>query len=317
LKLRAIYERAVQLGIEADPRGPEEIQRLLEQVRNEYADLKEEDKSFFDQERLFNPYSDTRILHGADDLEVHRIIAGIDMEIGEVMLADRLREKGVEIDLILSHHPEGKALAALHDVMHLQEDIMHQLGVPINVAEGIMTSRISEVHRGFLPVNHNRAVNAAQILDLPFMCVHTPADNLVTRFLNQLFAAKSPRTVGDVVKILKEVPEYREARKSKAGPEIVAGSEKKRAGQIYVDMTGGTSGPDTAYEKLARAGVGTIVAMHIPEKHRTEAEKQHINVIIAGHMASDSLGLNLFLDHLEQQGLEVIPCSGLIRVCRN
>ena len=82
-------------------------------------------------------------------------------------------------------------------------------------------------------------------------------------------------------------------------------------------MTGGTGGSEDAFAKLAIAGVGTIVGMHIGEKHRKEAEKNHINVIIAGHMASDSLGLNLLLDQLgKDDNLEVIPCSGLIRVER-
>jgi len=33
-------------------------------------------------------------------------------------------------------------------------------------------------------------------------------------------------------------------------------------------------------------------------------------------MAADSIGANLFLDKLEKRGIEVIPCSGLIRVRR-
>jgi hypothetical protein len=56
--------------------------------------------------------------------------------------------------------------------------------------------------------------------------------------------------------------------------------------------------------------------MHMSEEHRREAEKNHINVVIAGHMASDSLGMNLFLDELVKQGITVIPTSGLIRFSR-
>jgi hypothetical protein len=52
------------------------------------------------------------------------------------------------------------------------------------------------------------------------------------------------------------------------------------------------------------------------EEHRKEAEKNHLNVIIAGHMSSDSLGMNLFLDEIEKQGIELVPSSGLIRVKR-
>jgi hypothetical protein len=41
-----------------------------------------------------------------------------------------------------------------------------------------------------------------------------------------------------------------------------------------------------------------------------------MNVVIAGHIASDSLGMNLFLDELEKQGIEVITCGGLMRIKR-
>ncbi|MDH7479499.1 MAG: NGG1p interacting factor NIF3 [Syntrophomonadaceae bacterium] len=316
MKLGEIYREAVRLGIENDPRGTAEVDKVLEQTRKEYEEAKEEDREAFDQERLVNPYSDTRILYGGEEVEVRLLLAGIDVEVGELLLADRLRERGKPIDLVLSHHPEGKALAALGEVMHLQEDVLYQLGIPINVAEGILANRIKEVHRSVMPLNHNRPVDAARLLELPLMCVHTPADNLVTGYLSRLFVEKSPRTVGEVVKILREIPEYRQALRVKAGPQIVVGADQRRAGKVFVDMTGGTSGSEEAYSRLAQAGVGTIVGMHMPDKHRQEAEKNHLNVVIAGHLASDSIGLNLFLDHLEEKGVSVLTCSGLIRVRR-
>lgn len=316
MRIRDIYETAVRKGMAADPRGEKGVRKLLARREKDYADLKESEKKDFDRETLRNPYSDTRVLYGDPDQDVQGVLAGIDMEVGEILLADRLREKGKRIDLIISHHPEGKAMAALYDVMHIQEDELHQLGVPINVAEGLMAGRISEVERRFMPINHNRAVDAAALLNISMMCVHTPADNLVQDYLTRYFAKNDPETVGDIVKLLKEIPEYKEGMKRKAGPKIVVGSEKRRVGRIFVDMTGGTSGARESYEKLATAGVGTIVGMHMTEDHRKEAEKHHINVVIAGHMASDSLGLNLFLDELVQRGVEIIPCSGLLRVSR-
>ncbi len=167
-----------------------------------------------------------------------------------------------------------------------------------------------------MPLNHNRAVDAAKLLDMPIMCIHTPADNMVTAYLQKKFDEKKPSTLDYVVKLLKEEPEYSEAVKYNAGPAIIIGNKKRRAGKVFVDMTGGTGGSERAYEKLAQAGVGTVVVMHIGEKHRKEAEKHHINVIIAGHMASDSLGMNLILDKIEERGVEILPCSGLLRYKR-
>ena len=313
MKVREIYELAVSLGIEADPRGAGRVRDLLEKEKKKYEEMKEDEKKEYDPDNLTNPYSDTRILAGDDDREVKRILVGIDMEVGEVLLADRISEKGKHIDLVLAHHPEGKAMASLYKVMHLQEDLLEQAGVPINVAEGIMTARISEVKRSLMPLNHNRAVDAAKILGFALMSVHTPADNLVTTALQKKIGDKKPETLGDVIKLLKDEPEYAEATRQGAGPTIIVGSKERRAGRIMVDMTGGTSGSEDAFGKLVNAGVGTLIVMHMSEKHRKESEKHHVNVIIAGHMSSDSLGMNLLLDRLEACGLEILPCAGLIR----
>ncbi len=67
---------------------------------------------------------------------------------------------------------------------------------------------------------------------------------------------------------------------------------------------------------MAIAGIGTVVGMHLSEEGKKEAEAANINVVIAGHISSDSLGMNLFLDQLQKQGIEIISCSGLIRVSR-
>lgn len=313
MKIGEIYRLAIEKGMGKDPRSKAAVEKLLEKENKQYSEMKDEEKKEYDQDKLFNPYGDSRLLFGDPDLEVARVLAGIDMETGEVLLADRISGRGQKIDLIIAHHPEGKAMSALYQVMRLQEDVLAKFGVPINVAEGIMASRINEVKLGLMPLNHNRAVDAARLLDIPIMCVHTPADNLVNDYIQTLMDEKKPETMNDVVKLLKGIPEYAEAVNYNAGPAIVIGSKEKRAGRVMVDMTGGTSGSEDAYAKLSAAGVGTLIVMHIGEKHRKEAEKNHVNVIIAGHMASDSLGLNLFLDELARRGIEIIPCAGLLR----
>lgn len=313
MKIKAIYDLVVDKGIKKDPRGLDGVEKMLAREKKKYDEMSELEKKEYDREALTNPYSDTRILCGDPEAEVKRMMVGVDIEVGEVLLADRLAEKGQKVDLIMTHHPEGKALARLHDVMHLQEDILARWGVPINVAEGIMASRISEVKRGLMPLNHNRAIDAAKILGMAMISAHTVADNQVTAYLQEMFDKEEPQTLGDILKLLKDLPEYAEAVKHGAGPEITVGSKERRAGKVLVDMTGGTGGPDDAYAKLSQAGVGTVVSMHISEKNRKKAEKNHVNVVIAGHIASDSLGMNLLLDDIEQTGVEIVPCSGIIR----
>jgi putative NIF3 family GTP cyclohydrolase 1 type 2 len=316
MKIKEIYEKAYKRGIELDPRGADEVKAELERAKKDFEEMKEKEKKFFDKERLKNPYSDTRILYGDPAREVKRVLVGIDMEVGEILLADRLGERGKPIDLIIAHHPEGKPMADLYDVMGMQSGILLKYGVPVNVAEDIMDERINEVERRLMPVNHTRAVDSARLLDIPFMCVHTPTDNAVTTYLQGLFDKKKPAYISDVIDILREIPEYASASAETLGPKVVCGSTNRKVGKVFVDMTGGTGGSKKAFEKLTQAGVSTIIGMHIGEDHRKEAKKNHINVVIAGHISSDNIGVNLMLDHVLSSDIEVVETSGFRRVVR-
>ena len=317
MKIKDIYAKAVQRGIELDPRGKDQVEAELKRVKKDFDELKEDKKKDFDKERLINPYADTRILYGEPDRDVKAVLVGIDMEVGEVLLADRLKSKSRYIDLVISHHPEGRALAALYEVMDMQSGILLKYGIPINIAEDIMSDRIKEVERRLLPANHTRAVDAAKLLDMPFMCIHTPADNAVANYLQKVFDEKKPDYISDIIDILKDIPEYKDAVNEKAGPKVVVGSEKRKTGNIFVDMTGGTGGSKDIYEKLSIAGIGTIVGMHIGEDHKKEAEKHHVNVVIAGHMSSDNLGVNLLFDDILDKDVEIVAASGFRRFSRN
>ena len=82
-------------------------------------------------------------------------------------------------------------------------------------------------------------------------------------------------------------------------------------------MTGGTEGAREIFESLTHGGINTIVAMHLSEEHRKEAEKNYLNVVVAGHISSDNLGLNLLLDQISKGNpLKIIECSGFRRFSR-
>lgn len=313
MTIQEIYQLAINKGIEADFRGREGIDKLLRRRREKFEKLPLEDKEGFDQNSLVNPYSDSRVLHIAQDKDIKRVLVGIDIEPAEILLAKELGN----IDLIISHHPLGKALANLHEVMELQCDALNTYGVPINIAEGLMKERISEVARGVNKANHQRTVDTAKLLGFNLICLHTACDNLAAKFLKDKIEQVNPERIEDLLKLLKEIPEYKEAMKIGAGPKVFTGSRENRCGKVALtEISGGAEGSPKLYEKMAQAGIGTTVAMHVSEEHKKEAEAANINIVVAGHMSSDSLGVNLFLDELEKQGIEIIPCSGFTRISR-
>ena len=314
MKVKEIFNLAIEMGKNADLRGKEAVERILLKKKEKFERLSEKEKLFFDKEALENPYLDSRILNISEDKEIKRVLVGIDIEPAEILLAKQLGN----IDLVISHHPIGKGLANLADVMELQCDILNQYGVPINIAEGLMRERISEVARGVNAYNHQRTVDVAKILGINLICCHTVCDNLAAHFLKNIVETKSILTLGELLDTLREIPEYQKAIEYGAGPTLFVGDPERRCGKIAVtEITGGTEGSPKLYEKMAIAGIGTVLAMHMKEENKKEAEAAHINVVIAGHMSSDSLGVNLFLDELEKRGIEITPCSGLIRISRN
>jgi putative NIF3 family GTP cyclohydrolase 1 type 2 len=317
VKLSDLYTKAIEAGIENDPRGKDLVLQELDRRKKSFEELKPEHKESFDLESLKNPYSDSRILNGTGEEEIKSILVGIDIDVGEILLADNLRTKGRTIDLLLSHHPSGRAFATLYDVMQMQSDILNIFGVPINIAEGLMDGRIKEIERKLMPVNHMRAVDTARLLQIPFLCLHTPGDNMVARYLQKLFDEKKPYLLSDIIDILQDIPEYKSAGIDTVGPKIFLGSKSRKAGKIFVDVTGGTEGAKDIFQSLTTNGVSTIVGMHMSEDHRKEAEKSHMNVIVAGHISSDTLGLNLLLDEISKgNSLEIIECSGFRRFSR-
>lgn len=317
MKLKEIFKLFIQEGIKTDLRTKAQLQSFLRLKRKEYNALKPSLKKFFDKDSLTNPFADTKILYGDPEQEIRRVLVGIDMEVSELLLADQISQNGASIDLVLAHHPEGVALAGLYDVMHLQTDVLENLGFERHVAEGLMNRRINKVTRGLHGVNHTRTVDAARLLNLPFMCCHTPADNHVSLYLQKMMDSNKPKTLQHMIDLLMKEPEFQDAVINKAGPVILAGKSKDKAGKVFVDMTGGTEGSHDIYARMSQLGIKTYLGMHLSEAHFRKIKSEYTNVIISGHMASDNLGINLLLDKLEKKGrIDIISVSGFRRFRR-
>ena len=313
MTVQEIFDLAVKTGINNDFRSKKEIADYLKNKKAEYENLPKEERAFFDKEKLTNPYADSRIHFAGGKKEIKTVLAGIDVSMGALVLAKQLG-----VDLVINHHPVGVSLANLDGVMDLQIDLMEKFGVPVNIAEKMIGKRISEVARGINPVNHQAVVDAARLLKINLINVHTPADNCVAQFLKKKIEGAKPRYLGDILKTLNSIEEYQVARRQGVGPVLFVGNKNNRCGKVVLsEITGETDGAKEIYSAMANAGIGTVVSMHQSEEYRKEAEKAHINVVIASHIASDSIGMNLVLDQLEKRGLQIIPFAGLIRVSRN
>jgi len=318
VKLKDLHEFAVQEAIEKDPRSEDQIEDLLEKREEKFEELEGPRKEHYDEDRLENPYDDSKVLYGGDK-DVQKIALGIDMEVPELLLVKRLNEEGKDIDCVVTHHPEGVALARLAGVMGLQVDVLSQAGVPVSQAEGLVKPRVDEVSKSVHPANHPRAPRTAELLDIPYMCLHTVMDNHAYSFMRDYLDEKDPERLDDIIDSLLEIPEYEWSLKYDMGPKIYSGDGRNRAGEIGVfGFTGGTDLGEGVIEKMVNSGIDTLIAMHAPKDQIEKADEHNINIITAGHMASDTLGINLVLDKAQEKfDFEVLGLSGFKRFKRS
>jgi hypothetical protein len=192
---------------------------------------------------------------------------------------------------------------------------MVEAGVPIVRAEAAIQRRLQQVELGSHARNYGRVMQAAELLKLAFLNVHVPCDvitrRLITEKLTPLNVPGSRATVADVLRLVQEFPEVRTAATE---PKIRLGAPENFAGRIAVAMGGYTSGGVDVLRAYFDAGVGTVLMMHFPDADLREAREQRLagNLVVTGHMATDSIGINLFLDELERLNLKVVRAGGIV-----
>src|SRR5437660_1287343 len=217
---------------------------------------------------------------------------------------------------------EGEALDQPADpVVHGKPGLLRRrmavAGIPELLAHEMMLARQRPVAHGLHTTNYDRVVDAAQLLAMPLMNIHLAADIIGRRFfiefVNRVVDGETT-TVGGLLTELKTIPEM---EASLVQPELWLGTPENPVGLWVVQMAAGTNGGAPVFRTYYEHGYDTILAMHVDERDLRELEQLQrpgANLVITGHMPSDSIGMNRVISALEQQGVEVIAGSGVIRV---
>ena len=87
------------------------------------------------------------------------------------------------------------------------------------------------------------------------------------------------------------------------------GAPDRLAGRVAVLHGAGTNGGYPVAACTFRHGIDTVIYIHCSHAaaRRLAEEFPDKNLVVTGHIASDSLGINPFLAELSSRGIEVIP----------
>lgn len=317
MTIRELYEFAIERGLALDPQGEAELRRRMADLRQEFDGLTGQARTLFEQERLRNPFGDTRVLVGDPDTEVKRLVCGINIDGGELLLADRLGDRGRPVDLVVAHHAsaQGGAVASRQDVLWAQIRMMTDFGVPAHMADKLIRTAAAAMLPRSTDFRNNQI---AEALGMPLMTIHAPADLYLYQEGYRILREDQPQTVGDLVDICDTWPEVQWMIERGLPTTVAVGDRGNPLGKVYACFYGGWNPTPEVFEALCDAGCGTLWVVDTSEALNEVARRRKVSIVVVPHMPADNYGLNrLFDDAMTRFGdFEIVETSGYVRVDR-
>jgi len=245
---------------------------------------------------------------------VRRALFGIDVDPADLLMA---KEKGY--DLVIAHHPTGgSAVLDFPRVLAKHADILIRHGVPTAAALEAVREMQEEREPRAHAENYDHLPSVARLVGIGLMCIHNPCDEIGRRVMDETLRARLPANprVRDSIDVLQSLPEFRSA-----ATRIVLrmGRLDNALGTWAVHHGAGTNGGVSVARAAFEHGIDTVFYIHIDagalrrlrEVYGREGSK---NLVVTGHMASDSIGINVLVRELRARGVRVDTYSGIIDV---
>lgn len=245
---------------------------------------------------------------------IRRVLFGIDINSAHLVMAKQLG-----FDAVIAHHPYDRGL--LSWPVYLKHiDQMVRAGVPQAAAEQAVLPRVEMLRQAGHSVNNDEVPSTARLLGIPFLNVHNACDELgrreMQRVVDETIARNGAETLlDDIVGALNQ--SFAEFSQAAARIEVMLGETDDYAGHTVVAHGAYTNGGANVAAAYFRHGVDTLLYIHIlPDELKKlkdmgyGSERGHL--IVVGHLAADSIGMNVYIRALAQHGVEVVRCSGAL-----
>jgi putative NIF3 family GTP cyclohydrolase 1 type 2 len=242
---------------------------------------------------------------------IQKALITIDVSTSELFLA-----KNIGCDAVIAHHPIGASSMEFHRVFDRHVQLMVQNGVPDNAARSVVKRLKRRIQIRSHANIYKQIVDTAGILKMPLVNIHQPCDEFMRRIiLEKIKDHKHHHKISDLLKLIDEIPEFNNAV---SRPIVALGSAKSNVGRIALVLAAGTNGGYPIAKLYYEHGVSTVIYLHIDPTDAAKLNEEKIrgNLVILGHLAGDSIGLNALADKIELEGVETVR-MGLISGSKN
>ena len=247
---------------------------------------------------------------------VKKVLFGIDVDSGELLMA-----KGKGYDLVICHHPTGDSSQVnFPKILQRQGVLLERAGVPREAAQRAVTALLDDHEPSAHARNYDRLPSVAKMIGMPLMAIHNPCDEIGRRVMDETLRAHLPPNpkIADAISVLNRLPELQ-----KALTKIVVrmGREDNPLGKWVVIHGAGTNGGYPVAKEAYDHGIDTVFYIHIDPGHLRRLRDEYgregpKNLVVTGHIASDSIGINVLIGELRKRGLTVDCFGGVLDIER-
>lgn len=231
---------------------------------------------------------------------IKKVMIAVDVGTAELMLA-----RSLGCDAVIAHHPIGVASINFFRVFDRHVEYMLEHGVPRRIARSAVNKLKERVETRTHADIYDDVVGAARLMKMPLVNIHQPCDEYMRQVILKAIKAGRTEYVSDIIDSVAKIPEF---RRSATKVRVRLGSEKSKSGNWALVVAAGTNGGYQVAKAYFDHGVSTVIYLHVDYGDLTKLreEKSAGNLVVLGHLAGDSVGLNGLADRLEAAGVETV-----------
>ncbi|MGI0037144.1 MAG: Nif3-like dinuclear metal center hexameric protein [Nitrososphaera sp.] len=231
---------------------------------------------------------------------IRKVMIAIDVGTAELILA-----RNLGCDAVIAHHPIGAASVNFYKVFERHVDYLVEHGVPQKIAKKAVAELEERVETRTHADIYSDVVGAAMAMKMPLVNIHQPCDEYMRKVILRAIKNGNTERVSDIVESISKIPEFKRAATK---VRVRFGSDKNKAGHWALVIAAGTNGGFPVAKAYFEHGVDTVIYLHVDYGDLTKlrAEKLAGNLVVLGHLAGDSIGLNGLADRLEGLGVETV-----------
>ena len=242
--------------------------------------------------------ADTAVhVHGKN---IKKVMLMIDVTTADLMLA-----KNLGCDAVITHHPIGKASINFYKVIDRHIDYMIENGI----SEKTARLSVMDLRRRIEIRNHTQiyssVIDSAKILNMPLVNIHQPCDEYARRMISERIQERDPNLVSEIITTLEEIPEF---KKAETKIQVAYGQPDTYVGKWVAVIAAGTNGGYLVARNYFENGISTVLYFHIDYNDLVKLRESNVqgNLVILGHLAGDSIGMNALGNKLENEGMQVV-----------